>query len=226
MLQVLDAPKPYIEDAADFVKSVKDARIREAVLNHQAWLSVDCVSGSDGHQHDKQDSYRECAKLAAEFFEDDCLGRCFPGEKITVAASSNSAEELRRFRTVGEFCERFTPTPIVDLSDDFVRQAKEEALTRLPEFSREFQIRKPGDRFLLKRCFTDGGSSELMWVEVHAVRGDTYFGILENDPLWVKSIKRGDEVQVKSGAVEDWFYLKNGRTVGGFSLPKDPRDLG
>ena len=60
---------------------------------------------------------------------------------------------------------------------------------------------------------------------ISSAEGDRYFGVLLNDPLWIKKIVRGDGVHVEREDIEDWIFSTGGKAVGGFSTPRNSHDL-
>lgn len=55
-----------------------------------------------------------------------------------------------------------------------------------------------------------------MWVEVQRWHGDSLVGVLDNEPYYIKNLKRGDVVTVKEGDLFDWMIqLRDGGTEGG-----------
>jgi len=225
LFTIASGSRPYIQDPEVFAKRIKDLRVREAVLQHKAWISVDNLAGSRPIEADMDGQYAQAAKLAAELVNEDCLGICLPGEDVIVASSLSVMVGLRNFRSVREFSELYYPDPVLDLTKEFEAKAKAEARRRLPEFVKAFEARKNGDKFFLKRRFEDGEHTEWMWVEISSAEGDRYFGVLLNDPLWIKKIVRGDGVHVEREDIEDWIFSTGGKAVGGFSTPKNSHDL-
>jgi uncharacterized protein YegJ (DUF2314 family) len=224
MLSFLNAAKTYMESPQEVARAEKDLRVREAALSHKAWLSVDFVYPSSAKWLSADKRYAICAQLAAELWGDDCLAICFAGEERIVASTANSATWLRDFRTVDEFA-RLSAAPVVHLSDDLTDGARRKARERLPEFLQAFASRRSADVFLLKKGFSWGQHTEWMWVQVQTLEGDRFFGTLENDPLWIKGVKRGDGVQVETQEIEDWVYISKGKKAGGFSFPEKPQDV-
>jgi hypothetical protein len=106
LLNVLNAARPYISDKEGFVKTIMNIEVSEAVLRHNAWLSVDYISSGKGRDIPVDARYRAAARLTAELVEDDCLAVCFPDKEVVVPVSSNTAELLRNFSSVEHFVER------------------------------------------------------------------------------------------------------------------------
>jgi len=225
LFNIVCQSSPYIQAPEEFARQFNDLRIKEAIMGHKAWLSVDYIVSSKPAEPNIDKQYAQAAKLAAELVNEECLGVCLPGEYVVVASPPDLADGLRNFQSVNKFSEFCRPARVVDLTNEFEQKAKADAKRRLPEFVTAFEARKPGDLFLAKRRFEDGNHTEWMWVNLHTREGDRYFGVLENDPLWIKKIVRGAGVQVDSEQIEDWYYLTGGKPVGGFSMPKDSKAL-
>jgi len=105
LLNVLSAARPYISDKEGFIKTRKNIEVCDAVLKHNAWLSVDYISGGKGRDIPVDARYRAAARLAAELLEDDCLAVCLPDKDVVVPVSSNTTELLRNFSSVAHFVE-------------------------------------------------------------------------------------------------------------------------
>lgn len=68
---------------------------------------------------------------------------------------------------------------------------------------------------------TDQGSAneiEHIWLTAITKENDRYFGLVANDPFYVKSIKLGDKVEFDINKVSDWKYVKDGYLFGGKSI--------
>lgn len=53
---------------------------------------------------------------------------------------------------------------------------------------------------------------------VSEIRGQIIIGKLGNDPLYLKKVKLGSQVQVKTDDVTDWLFLKGDDVQGGFQV--------
>jgi uncharacterized protein YegJ (DUF2314 family) len=68
---------------------------------------------------------------------------------------------------------------------------------------------------------TDPGSEnkiEHIWITEITKENDKYFGIIANDPFYIKSMKLGDKVEFDIKKISDWKYVKDGYLVGGKSI--------
>lgn len=46
-----------------------------------------------------------------------------------------------------------------------------------------------------KIAFQEGKQVEWMWIEITSIRGNTFYGTLDNDPFIITAIKDGDKVK-------------------------------
>lgn len=90
--------------------------------------------------------------------------------------------------------------------DPAMEAAVAEARQRFPEFRRRVAAAAPGEQFYVKLPFQtpDKKYTEFMWLRVTSLEGDTGTGVLENEPVEVKTIKAGESVQFPASEVEDW----------------------
>lgn len=68
---------------------------------------------------------------------------------------------------------------------------------------------------------TDDGSEtklEHIWLRDITEEGGSYYGIVDNDPFYIKGMKNGDKVEFDVKAVSDWMYYKGDKVVGGKSM--------
>jgi len=104
----------------------------------------------------------------------------------------------------------------MNLIIDEARQSVNEFLSELNNPNTEgtdFSIKYPFD--------TDPGSPcevEHMWIVDLENSDGKYFGILSNEPYYIKSMKMGDRIEFDINMVSDWKYVKDGYLVGGESI--------
>lgn len=72
----------------------------------------------------------------------------------------------------------------------------------------------------LKTDFYGNGSHEHMWVAVSSYKKGIFYGKLDNEPVYNKNLKSGDDVEVIKEKVEDWMLSQKGEKTfaGGFTL--------
>ena len=59
---------------------------------------------------------------------------------------------------------------------------------------------------------------EHIWLSDIFVKEDQYYGIVSNDPYYIKNIKYGDIVQFDINKITDWMYYKEDKIIGGKSI--------
>jgi uncharacterized protein YegJ (DUF2314 family) len=207
---------PYMADPAQASESFVEMRLRKAVREHTAWLSMDILNA----QAATPDAYRIVGRVLARLVDDDCLALyypplnqfapCKPDEMVTKLNSDDPINAV--FREV-------TEVPVIPIDDDpRLRAAEAEARRRFPEFEAAFQ-KKDGSRFTVKALITANGNSEHIWVEVDRVSMGKIEGRLGNDPVNLGDLKLGSKVEVPTDSIEDWVYLRNGNPIGEFTGP-------
>jgi uncharacterized protein YegJ (DUF2314 family) len=68
---------------------------------------------------------------------------------------------------------------------------------------------------------TDAGSVnqiEHIWITAITKENNKYYGIVANDPFYIKSMKLGDKIEFDINKVSDWKYVKDGYLIGGKSI--------
>lgn len=49
--------------------------------------------------------------------------------------------------------------------------------------------------FIMKETAEDGCRAERMWVRIQKIQGNSYIGVLDNDPYYLKTVKAGTEIK-------------------------------
>jgi uncharacterized protein YegJ (DUF2314 family) len=109
-----------------------------------------------------------------------------------------------------------------------MKAAVAEAQRRWPEFVAAFEGRDDHDEeaaFLVKAPFSQGESTEFMWVHVTGIEHNVVYGRLDNEPANIPRLKEGDRVRIKEEDVNDWMCLVDSKPLGGFTLKVLKRDL-
>ena len=85
-------------------------------------------------------------------------------------------------------------------------------------------MQNPADdesNFIIKYPFkTDEGSElevEHMWITDITKENNEYYGILNNEPVYIKKMKIGDKVKFDIKKISDWMYYKGEKIIGGKS---------
>ena len=71
---------------------------------------------------------------------------------------------------------------------------------------------------LLGKKSSEASDAEQMWVSGLTFDGRTLSGVLLNSPSWLKSVRRGQAVELPRERVTDWMYTIDGKVYGGFTV--------
>jgi uncharacterized protein YegJ (DUF2314 family) len=109
----------------------------------------------------------------------------------------------------------------VDHDDKTMNNAIAKAVASYDEFLKV--LVKPDSNtteFTVKMKFAYGneGDAEHMWFNDLHFKQDKLFGVLDNDPLHVTTVKAGDTLEIKKEIVSDWMYVKDFKMVGGYTI--------
>ncbi len=208
---------PYFNDKEAVVKEINELRLRKAVEDHNAWLSVDLMALPDENA-DRSSAYPYIAKLVAELGGEDCTAILQPESQRINVWDDELVEKLRGPNAVEEFA---VPTniPVQQIADDDPEMIKavSEAKARWPEFVEAFK-KKDGENFAVKAPITVEENREFIWINVIGLEPEYIHGTLGNDPVNLGNLKYGDRVEVPLKDLNDWGYIKNEAPVGMFTV--------
>ncbi len=196
--------------------SVPDLRIRKAIGDHTAWLSMDIVHAPAA----TNEAYRITARVLARLIGPDCVALYHPPlNRFVPCKAEETAEKLRSgdpvravFRDVGE-------APVVPIEDDpRLKAAEAEARRRFSEFEIAF-TKKLGSGFAVKALVSAPHNAEHIWIDVDSIAQGVIEGRLANAPVDLGDLKVGSQVKVDRASVEDWVFLQAGTPVGMFTVP-------
>jgi uncharacterized protein YegJ (DUF2314 family) len=215
-----DFDRPYFDDPASAAEDVIEVRARNAILQHQAWISVDVVQWL-GDGDSMSGAYRLIARLLAELADDNVLAVVDPDASKIYAYNPETERKLRSDNPLNELrTPYYVPVIAVPPDDSKMQAAVNEARLRWPEFLAAFVRRNAdsSDHFLIKAPFGEGDHLEFMWMEVSSVENDVIYGILGNEPASIPDLREGDQVRSTVADINDWMYVVDGEPVGGFTL--------
>ncbi|MBB3209730.1 uncharacterized protein YegJ (DUF2314 family) [Rhodopirellula rubra] len=215
---------PYWDNKDEVVEAIGELRLRNAVEEHTAWLSVDMLTPGD-EEPDLNEAYLLVAKLLTALADEDTLAVVRP-ESLDLNVWSDDV--VARLLTPGAYEELSLPdnAPVIPIADDApeMRAAIATAQQRWPEFADAFQQRASHDKaddgpsFVVKAKITAGDSTEFIWVDVIGLEPKFVHGHLANDPVALGDLKLGSQVEFPIEDVCDWCYEKDDEPVGLFSL--------
>ena len=220
MFLVHNHDRTYFDEPNEVAESLGELRVKKAVLEHQAWISVDLL-----HWYAEGDptstAYRMIARVVAELADDNVLAVLDTNSQRVFAYGPETERKLRSDDPVAELRRPFyAPVITVDSEDPAMEAAVAEARKRWPEFVAAFEHRPADDEapFLVKAPFGEGDAVEFIWVKVTGIENDMIYGTLGNEPVDVPSLQEGDRVTVHTADVNDWLCVKNEQPVGGFTI--------
>lgn len=89
----------------------------------------------------------------------------------------------------------------------------------LGEFDKALKCANPDYRlFALKTRFKTPNGGEHIWVSNISIKGNTYYGVVDNLPEKTTEVKMGDSIQVHKDNISDWMYVDNQKLRGGFTI--------
>jgi len=107
----------------------------------------------------------------------------------------------------------------VDDEDPKMVAAIQKARSTIDEFIQALANPGPSQSgFAIKLPVKDGEEVEHMWVSGVRYEGGRFIGTLDNEPVTVKTVKLGQEVEVARDELSDWMYLEGDKLVGGYTL--------
>lgn len=124
---------------------------------------------------------------------------------------------------LGADADQVTP---VDAADKRMNAAIDTARESLPHFWSKLE--KPGQGegdFNLKVRIEDENGVEHFWcADVHRERG-RMTGVINNDPMKVRSVSIGQRVVFTEDQISDWLYMRNGKMIGNYTVRPLMRDM-
>jgi len=124
-------------------------------------------------------------------------------------------------RKPGTTTERSGKVPVTHVKDDDPKMlaAMEKARSTLDEFLAALNSPKTSQSgFAVKMPIRDQKHVEHMWISPVRYGDGQFTGVINNEPLDVKSVKLGDEWKVAKSEISDWMYVDSGKLVGGYTI--------
>lgn len=99
-----------------------------------------------------------------------------------------------------------------------LQAAVKRAQSELPTFLARLKSPKAGDRFAIRGRFMTPSGPEFLWVREPRVEKDTFVGTLDEVPIALQTLKKGDSATVKQSDVADWLIVDAaGKVLGGYT---------
>jgi uncharacterized protein YegJ (DUF2314 family) len=212
-------PEPFFTDRESLAEQLGELRLRRAVLDHEAHISVNLLNYPE--DTDEDEAARMIGKMTSAIgWSPATLAVVCPLIEHVRVWDKNVRKALRTEHPVTALTQ--TPpskVPVVpgDANDADLKAATEEARRRWPEFAQAFAVKKTEQIFAVKSPFKDGELTEFMWIKVLKIEDEFLQGVIDNDPVEVKKFKRGTRVRLRAKALTDWMYTDGDDIIGGFT---------
>lgn len=207
---------PYMDNSVDASEAFPELRLRKAIRDHQAWLSMDVIPPEAA----SPEAYRIAARVLAKLADEACLALFHPPLNRFVPFSLDETPDLLSADDPIQAVFGGTSlVPVVPIDDDpRLKAAEAEARRRFPEFVQAFE-RGDGVDFSVKAWIHAPNNSEHIWVSVDRIVGGTVYGRLGNEPVDLDGLRLGSRVEVNFEQLEDWVYLGSDGPKGMLTVP-------
>lgn len=228
-LGIICAKQPYMspEEAQEVAEHLEHEVARTAMTQHKAWISIDAVGidSTIGKKHVAA-AHALCAKLAAEFVDDDCMLLFLPASNRVAQVNATTTDQLRAGELDTLFGDDDLHAPIFrPAADDAeVAAAMAEAQRRLPEFLNAVSTGTKDKPALFKARFNVAQSgqegNEYIWLSLNSVTAQGLTGTIENPPLDKSIPPKGTSVTIALDRVVDWLYVDANNKPQGMFVDK------
>ena len=213
---VHNLPAPYMPEPLKAAQEIQELRLRKAVAEHKAWISMDILHPPEAAS---TDNYRIVARFLSHLVGDDCLALYHPPLCRFATCTEGTLESLRGDDPIQALFGAWQEAPVIPIDDDpRLKAAEAEARRRFGEFEEAVQ-NHDGDGFSVKVAITVDGNTEHIWVDVERISDGKIEGTLGNEPVELGDLRLGSKVTIEKGQVEDWAIIRGSDMVGAFTLP-------
>lgn len=203
---------PYVSNSAKVAAGVAEPRLALAIREHRAWISIDAMRGG-------ANPYITIGRVLARLWGADVMALLHRPSKRMAPSSDLVPFQLRSDDPVKAVFGETSAPPVVSAAteDAELAEAKRIAQRRWREFSDAFAANS-GNGFSVKAPITRDDRTEHIWVDVEEIAPFGVWGLLGNEPVQLPGLRLGSRVEVPLADIEDWAYVSDGRTIGGFSI--------
>jgi uncharacterized protein YegJ (DUF2314 family) len=107
----------------------------------------------------------------------------------------------------------------VDGEDAEMDEAIKKSRLTFDEFLAAFKSKHPSQRnFSVKMPFATEYGAEHIWLTNMEIKDEKLFGIVDNLPQSVNTVRLGDVVEIEEEKITDWFYIENDKLIGGLTI--------
>jgi uncharacterized protein YegJ (DUF2314 family) len=115
------------------------------------------------------------------------------------------------------------PAPSADRVERVVRpdaklqEAAREAQATLDHFVEQLQSAREGQRFAIRIRIVGPQGPEYLWARDPIQTNGSFQATLDQQPITLENLDRGDEITVPMEDVYDWMIVEDGQTQGAFT---------
>ena len=107
----------------------------------------------------------------------------------------------------------------IDSGDQQMNEAVRKSRLTFAEFIAAFKTNNGSRRnFSVKMPFATEFGAEHIWLSNMELKGEKLFGIVDNLPQSVTTVRLGDVVEIEENKISDWFYIENDKLIGGLTI--------
>lgn len=199
---VVLSASPCFDDIDEVLRDIEEQRIRRAITEHRAYLSLTAIPFADPESLAAANAV--LCRLAAELWDEDILAVHECATQQILPALPQVREQLAGgecpFGLHGDWA--------YGVCEDCVAAHAAQARARWPEFVAAFHARMSNAEFLVKhRLGPPDGPSELVWSTVQGLTGTDVHATLGSHPLDANLGRQGDAQRIAVADVIDWLYV-------------------
>lgn len=196
----------------EMAESVPELRLKTAVAEHTAWMSVDLLV-PENEDLPLDTFYPFIFRLIKDLANEDTLVIHRPESGSAnvwneeVAASLGSDDPLQTFSQP-------TNPSVIQISDDDPRMiaAVKEAHDSFHLFREHWEKRTAEQSFSIKAAVTREDNTEFIWVDVTGLEPEYIHGNLGNEPVALPGLTLGSQVEIPITDLNDWAIMLDEET--------------
>jgi uncharacterized protein YegJ (DUF2314 family) len=106
-----------------------------------------------------------------------------------------------------------------DSDDKEMNDAISKSRATFKDFEVAFEKRKSTQSyFSIKMPFPTKNGGEHIWLSDITKTDGKFYGKIDNLPEEVTSVELGQKIEINTAKISDWFYVDNGKLVGGLTI--------
>lgn len=211
----------YFGNLEEVLDQVTELRLSKIIRSHQAWISIDLVS--DSETLDPAYHRAMIGRLMNQITNPDCVALLLPDQMKLLPWDESIEEALQLGDSLETLCPTQPAVVPIDDNDPKLVAAVTMARNRFSQFVTAFEShqrdedRDESRQFAVKAPVTVAGRTEFMWIATTAIENGVLYGTLDNQPVSLPGLRRGDRVRVAVFKLNDWLYTQDDRSFGGFT---------